>query len=105
MERDILRRGLEQLRDLGMGQPDRVALQPNLDARLRVFGLVENDLRPRRKAGLGWHLGEFLFWLFAHAFSTANGRELTRMISPDQWLKHLRAKGAVCSTTPCPGFL
>jgi hypothetical protein len=53
MQRHVLWCGLEQLRDLCLGQPDSLVLQPALDTRAPVFCLVEKNLA----ASLGGHQG------------------------------------------------
>jgi hypothetical protein len=44
MNRYILGRGLKQLRDHRLRQPDRLILKPALNARPAILGLVKNDL-------------------------------------------------------------
>jgi hypothetical protein len=48
MQRDVLRGGLEQLGDERLRQPDRLVLEPALDAGAAVLRLVEDDARLRR---------------------------------------------------------
>ena len=43
MQGDVLRRGLKQLRQERLREPDRIILEPALDARLPVLGLVEDQ--------------------------------------------------------------
>ena len=43
VERDILRRGIEQLGNLGLRQPEGFIFKPALDARATVLRLVEDD--------------------------------------------------------------
>lgn len=51
MQRHVLRRGLEQLRNLRLRQPDRLVFQPALDARAPVFRLVEQEFAAGRRRG------------------------------------------------------
>lgn len=52
MEGDVLWGGLEEVGDLGLGEPDRFVLEAALDAGAAVFGLVEDE------AGVGHFLLE-----------------------------------------------
>jgi hypothetical protein len=43
MQRHVLRCGLEKIRNLRLRQPDRLALEPALDARAAILPLVKNQ--------------------------------------------------------------
>lgn len=52
MQRHVLRRGLKQLGDLRLGQPQRFALKATLNTRAAIFSLIEDDVGLRQGHGL-----------------------------------------------------
>lgn len=88
MRRDVLRRGLEQLGDPRLSQPQRFVLEPALDARAAILGLVKNECRvsvpacpyrnrPRFVPKAGWNINRAAISdsrpVYARAFGCRRG--------------------------------